>query len=174
MKIIVFLGNPGRKFKNNRHNAGFIIGKIFADEHKIKTNKKDFQSVYGAGSVNNTDILLLFPQTYMNNSGLAVIQTMRYYNEGPENLIVIHDEIELPFGQIKTKSSGGHKGHNGIRSIINHTGTPDFKRIRIGVGRPELKNHVADFLLSDFTKEELNDLINLAPEIIHLIESEIN
>lgn len=174
MKIIAFLGNPGKKYTRNRHNAGFIIGDIFAEQFNIRIKNKKFHSACGSGKVNSTECLLLFPGTYMNNSGLAVNSALQYYGESPENLLVVHDEIELPFGKINVKTDGGHKGHNGIRSIIQHTGTSAFRRIRIGVGRstdPDIK--VADYLLSDFSGEELNKLKELAPEIVEIISNEI-
>jgi peptidyl-tRNA hydrolase, PTH1 family len=175
MKIIVFLGNPGRKYSKNRHNAGFIIGKLFADNFNIFLKKKDFHSDCGSGKINGSDVFIIFPDTFMNKSGLAVREAMNYYNTNPEDLIAVHDEIELPFGVIKNKFSGGHKGHNGLRSIIQHIGSADFNRVRIGVGRPENQNiEVADYLLSDFTDEELTKMKDLAPQIIHLILSLIN
>ena len=174
MKIISFLGNPGRKYKKNRHNAGFIIGEKFADEFNIKVRLKQFHSHFGRGSVDGCEVILLFPQTYMNKSGLAVREVVQYYNETPENLIIIHDEIELPYGDIRAKTGGGHKGHNGLRSIIQNINSAEFTRIRIGVGRPENRDvEVADYLLSNFSKEEYNGLIELSPEIINSIISEI-
>ncbi len=170
MKIIAFLGNPGRKYSRNRHNAGFIIGKIFADKFNISVKKKDFHSECGTGKIEGSDVLIIFPDTYMNKSGLAVSEAVNYYNTSPEDLIAVHDEIELPFGEIRTKTGGGHKGHNGLRSIIQHIDSADFNRIRIGVGRPGNPNiDVADYLLSDFTDEELARIKELAPQIINLI-----
>ena len=108
----------------------------------------------------------------MNNSGLAVSEAMNYYNADPEDIIAVHDEIELPFGDVKVKSGGGHKGHNGLRSIIKHIGTAEFRRVRIGVGRPDNTNiAVADYLLSDFTPDELSNLIVIAPQISNQIKS---
>ncbi len=174
MKIIAFLGNTGKKYSKNRHNAGFIIGDIFADQFNIRIKNKNFHSDCGSGAVKGIECLLLFPRTYMNNSGLAINTAMQYYNESPENLIVVHDEIELSFGKTNVKSDGGHKGHNGIRSIMQHIGTPEFRRVRIGVGRsPDPQIKVADYLLSNFSKEEFNQLIELAPEIIEIIIKEI-
>jgi peptidyl-tRNA hydrolase, PTH1 family len=175
MKIIAFLGNPGRKYSKNRHNAGFIIGKIFADNFNISVKKKEFHSECGIGKVDGNDILLVFPDTYMNKSGMAVSEAMNYYDAGHEDLIAVHDEIELPFGKIRTKTGGGHKGHNGLRSIIQHIGSSDFNRVRIGVGRPANPDiEVADYLLSDFTNDELAELKNLSHQIISLILSSIH
>ena len=146
MKIIACLGNPGRKYRKTRHNVGFIIGEFLSDFHSISVNKKQFSSITGTGKINGTDVCIIMPQTYMNNSGSAVRGAMDFYRAEIEDLIVVHDEIELPFGEVKTKFGGGHKGHNGLRSIIQHTGSADFHRIRIGVGRPENEHlTVADF-----------------------------
>jgi peptidyl-tRNA hydrolase, PTH1 family len=175
MKIIAFLGNPGRKYIKNRHNAGYIIGKIFAKDLNISIKKKEFHSECGSGKIDGIDSMIIFPNTFMNNSGLAVIEAMKFYNTNPEDLIAVHDEIELPFGEIRTKSGGGHKGHNGIRSIIQHIGSQDFNRVRIGVGRPENpKIEVADYLLSDFTDDELLKIKDSAPQITQEILTLIN
>ena len=174
MKIITFLGNPGRTYKKNRHNAGFIIGEKFANEFNISTGLKKFHSHYGRGKAGNNEIALIFPQTYMNKSGLAVNEAIHFFNEKPENLIVVHDEIELPFGDVKVKIAGGHKGHNGLRSIIQNINSAEFIRIRIGVGKPpNPETEVADYLLSNFSKEEYNSLLNMAPEVFNIIISEV-
>ncbi len=142
-------------------------------DHREK--KKEFHSECGSGKIEGIDTMIIFPNTFMNNSGLAVVEAMKFYNTNPEDLIVVHDEIELPFGEIRTKSGGGHKGHNGIRSIIQHIGSPDFNRVRIGVGRPENpKIEVADYLLSDFTDDELTKIKDLAPQITQEILTLIN
>ncbi len=172
MKIIACLGNPGKKYNKNRHNAGFIIGKYFTNEFDISINKKSFNSQHGTGKIENVDVLVLFPSNYMNKSGIAVNAALQYYNEDPENLIVIHDEIELPFGEIRTKIGGGHKGHNGLRSIIQEIGAPDFHRIRVGVGRPPHPDmEVADYVLSNFIEDELKKIEELSPAIIDQIKS---
>jgi peptidyl-tRNA hydrolase, PTH1 family len=133
--------------------------------------KKAFSSVTGTGKYEGTDILMIFPQTYMNSSGVAVQQALSYYREVIENLIVIHDEIEIPAGKFDSKFSGGHRGHNGLRSIVEKTGSRDFYRVRYGAGRPENPNiSVADYLLSNFTSEELNHMEENMENIFHLIK----
>lgn len=172
MKIIACLGNPGRKYKKNRHNAGFIIGHYLVKKLRIKTGKKSFNAESGRGKAWGNDVLILFPDTFMNKSGISVKAALQYYGVSPENLIVIHDEIELPFGDYRIKFGGGHKGHNGLRSIIQENGTADFHRVRIGVGRPENNERaVADYVLSDFSKDELNRLLEDAPEITGIIKN---
>ncbi len=166
MRIIACLGNPGNQYKKNRHNAGFIIGGHLKKEYSISANKKSFSSYYGLGRIADTEVLLLFPDTFMNKSGIAVQAALQYYKEGPENLVVIHDDIELPFGEYRTKIGGGHKGQNGIRSIMQEIATPDFHRLRVGVGRPDDSGKsVAGHVLSNFTKEEIQIIENLYPEI---------
>lgn len=124
MKIIAFLGNPDKKYLRTRHNIGFIIGDDFASRHGIGAGKKMFQSRCGTGKVNGTDVCILFPETYMNSSGDAVSPCLGYFRETPANLIVVHDEIEMPFGEFNSRFGGGHRGHNGLRSIIARTGSP--------------------------------------------------
>lgn len=175
MKILAFLGNPGTKYSRTRHNIGFMAGEYFAAVNNIKINKKVFLSETGTGKIDGTDILLLFPQTYMNESGKAVKKALDYYSESPSSLIVLHDELELRFGEVRTKFSGGHKGHNGIRSIIAETGSPDFHRIRLGIGRPENAHMtVSDHVLSKFTVEEMDAVEKMMPEVVKIINSILN
>jgi PTH1 family peptidyl-tRNA hydrolase len=171
MKIIVCLGNPGKQYSKNRHNAGFLIGGSFATYIGLDLNKKSFSSVSGTCKYEGNDLLMIFPQTYMNSSGVAVQQALSYYREVAENLIVIHDEIEMPAGNFDSKFAGGHRGHNGLRSIVEKTGSRDFYRVRYGVGRPENPNiSVADFVLSNFTAEELDHMEGNMENIFDLIK----
>ena len=165
MKILACLGNPGKKYAYNRHNVGFKVGSHLSKVFNIKINQRQFSSLSGKGRIEDTDILILLPQTYMNNSGIAVQGALSYYREAAENLIVIYDEIELPFGEVNVKFSGGHKGHNGLRAIIQSIKTPDFYRLRIGIGRPQSDIRIADYVLSDFSPEENRRLKELYPEI---------
>ncbi len=165
MKIIACLGNPGKKYAGNRHNAGMIIGAEIARRYTITIHKKEHDAIMGIGTIDGYECLFVMPQTYMNNSGIAVQKVLSYYKENPQNLIVLHDEIELQFGHVKLKFGGGHKGHNGIRSIQQHIGTPDFYRIQIGVGRPIDGTPVADYVLSDFTTEEKNNLHQITHKV---------
>lgn len=172
MIIIACLGNPGKKYNRTRHNAGFIAGEYIASKEGISINKKAFNSETGTGKIRGKDVLLMFPQTYMNNSGTAVQKGLKFYNTSPSNLLVIHDDLELPFGQIKTKFSGGHKGHNGIRSIMAETGSADFHRIRFGIGRPENPHiSVSDHVLANFTADEIKAMEELLPESARIIET---
>ncbi len=113
MKIIACLGNPGRKYRNNRHNIGVLLGEAVAGAAGISLRIKEFSSTTGAGKIAGQAVLMIFPETFMNNSGVALRAAIDYYRETAENIIVIHDEIELPFGEFRLKFGGGHKGHNG-------------------------------------------------------------
>jgi PTH1 family peptidyl-tRNA hydrolase len=166
MKIIACLGNPGNKYTNTRHNIGFFVGEYLAYEYNISLSKKNFQAVVGTGKIEGSEVLLLLPQTYMNNSGQSVQAALSFYKTDVSDLIVVHDEIELTFGDCRIKKGGGHKGHNGLRSIINLTGSADFDRMRFGVGRPENPNiPVADYVLGDFTGSEVQRIKELLPEV---------
>ncbi len=159
MKLIACLGNPGKKYTANRHNAGFLTGDYISKKYGIPLTEKKFSSSYGTGTINGNKIILLFPHTYMNQSGIAVKAALEYFDIPHSSLIAIHDDIEIPFGDVRYKFGGGHKGQNGIRSIIDNVETPDFHRIRIGVGRPQHSEmKVADFLLSDFSADEFQKL----------------
>src|SRR3990172_3900071 len=172
MFIVACLGHPGKKYKNNRHNAGFILGEFLIRNYRISVTSSSFHAVSGKGTIQMREGVLLLPQGYMNRSGVSVRAAMAFYKIQPERLIVIHDEIELPFGVIKKKFGGGHKGNNGIRSIIQEIGTPDFHRIRFGVGRPDKPDTaVADHVLSNFTKEELLQIQELAPAAAEMLIS---
>lgn len=172
MFIIACLGNPGKKYAKNRHNIGFIMGDYIAERYGIPLSASSFDSVSGKGAVEGIEALLLMPQTYMNNSGVPVRQALAFYKVPPERLVAIHDDIELPFGECRSKFGGGHKGQNGIRSIIQELGTPDFHRIRFGVGRPENPEvAVADHVLSNFSGDELSLIRECAPAVMEMTVS---
>ncbi|MDA3900122.1 MAG: aminoacyl-tRNA hydrolase [Spirochaetes bacterium] len=171
MKLIACLGNPGRKYHLNRHNCGFLSGYYMAQKHNVQITKKESLSLTARLKILNEDVLLLLPQTFMNNSGEAVAVALHYYGLNKNDLIVIHDELELSFGDIREKRGGGHKGHNGIRSIISSIGTADFVRIRFGIGRPPHEEmSVASYVLSDFNDDETSSLEECYEKVIALIE----
>jgi PTH1 family peptidyl-tRNA hydrolase len=159
MFVIACLGNPGKKYAGNRHNIGFITGTFMAEKHGCSAAKREFSSHTGKITLEGQECLLVLPQTYMNRSGSAVAEACAYFRVEPENLIVVHDELELPFGEVRHKKGGGHRGHNGLRSIMEHVGSPDFHRVRFGIGRPPHPDvPVADWVLSDFFPEERSSL----------------
>jgi PTH1 family peptidyl-tRNA hydrolase len=157
MKLIVGLGNPGLSYSRNRHNIGFACLRYFAREHNIRLDKKQSQARAGSGKVADEAIILARPQTYMNLSGQSVSRLVDRFNIAPGDLIVIHDDLDLPLGRIRIRQGGSSGGHKGIESIIGELGSQGFIRIRIGIGRPAenaSESEIIDFVLSNFTPEE--------------------
>ncbi|CAM3803965.1 aminoacyl-tRNA hydrolase [Arcobacter cloacae] len=167
MYLIVGLGNIGDKYQFTRHNIGFmVIDEITKNLSTSNINNPNFQSTLLKSGYN----LFSKPTTYMNNSGVAVHSIKEYYKIDLENIIVIHDDLDLPFGAVKFKIGGGHGGHNGLRSLDSHIGK-DYIRVRIGIGKPKEKLDVANYVLSNFSKEEMNQLQDIIPHTIKAIES---
>ena len=153
MKLIVGLGNPGAKYARNRHNIGFMALDMIASDHGFGPWKQKFQGLVTEGRFGSDRAVLLKPETFMNNSGQSVAAAMKFHKIDAEDVVVFHDELDLAPGKIRFKMSGGHAGHNGLRSIHAHIGA-DYGRIRMGVGHPGHKDRVAGFVLSDFAKAE--------------------
>ncbi|CAM3541831.1 MAG: aminoacyl-tRNA hydrolase [Aliarcobacter sp.] len=167
MYLIVGLGNIGEKYQFTRHNIGFmVIDEITKNLSTSNINNPNFQSTLLKSGYN----LFAKPTTYMNNSGVAVHAIKEYYKIDLENIIVIHDDLDLPFGTVKFKIGGGHGGHNGLRSLDSHIGK-DYVRVRIGIGKPKEKLDVANYVLSNFSKEEMKLLQDIIPHTIKAIES---
>ncbi|WP_091500324.1 aminoacyl-tRNA hydrolase [Amphibacillus marinus] len=154
MKCIVGLGNPGLKYQKTRHNVGFMVIDQLAKRNKWTVSKHKFQSHCTIETVGNEQVILLKPQTYMNLSGESVKAVLDFYKLTPEQLLVIYDDLDLPVGKERLRQSGGHGGHNGIRSIIDQLGTKTFNRIRVGIDRPEFDVTVTDYVLGKFSKEQ--------------------
>lgn len=148
MKLIVGLGNPGAKYEHTRHNMGFDTLDLLNETLKIKIDKTKFQGVYGKGE----DIILFKPETFMNLSGIAVREIMTFYKIDIDDLLVISDDMALPVGKIRLRENGSSGGHKGLQNIIDNLGTNQFKRIRIGIGKPTINN--IDFVLSRPSEEE--------------------
>ena len=153
MKLIVGLGNPGAKYARNRHNIGFMALDMIASDHGFGPWKQKFQGLVTEGRFGSDRAVFLKPETFMNNSGQSVAAAMKFHKIDAEDVVVFHDELDLAPGKIRFKMSGGHAGHNGLRSIHAHIGA-DYGRIRMGVGHPGHKDRVAGFVLSDFAKAE--------------------
>ena len=151
MFLIVGLGNPGKEYEATRHNVGFMCVDALATEYKFETFKNKFDGELAQGEIADEKVYLLKPQTFMNLSGNSVVKVANFYKILPQNIIVIHDDIDLPMGKIKTKIGGSAGGHNGIKSI-DAAITPNYNRIRIGIGRPQ--NEASDFVLSRFSKND--------------------
>lgn len=150
IKLIVGLGNPGTQYEKTRHNAGFIFLDYLADSQGSRWSASgQFQAQVAEFSSGASRITLLKPLTFMNKSGLSVGKLFRYYKLRPEELLVVHDELDLPEGVVKMKRDGGHAGHNGLRDIIAHIDSRDFYRLRLGIGRPAVGANVADYVLSN-------------------------
>ncbi len=162
MIVLAGLGNPGDKYARNRHNIGFMAVDEIVRRHHLEPWRNKFKAEVCDGLIGSQKVLMLKPQTFMNLSGEAIGAAMRYYDLDPADVIVIHDELDLPPGKLRTKTGGGHAGHNGLRSIHQHIG-PDFHRIRLGIGHPGDKNKVHSYVLKDFAKadgEWLDELID--------------
>lgn len=154
--IIVGLGNPGLKYENTRHNAGFMAVDTLAEKHKADIKKLRFKSLTGEIMLGGKRCLVMKPSTFMNNSGEAVVEAMNFYKIPIENVIVCFDDISLDPGKLRIRKKGSDGGHNGIKSIIYLTGSDNFPRVKIGVGKKPNKDYdLADWVLSNFTKEEL-------------------
>jgi PTH1 family peptidyl-tRNA hydrolase len=154
MKIVVGLGNPGRKYERTRHNAGFMAVDELARAAGIALSQEKCHALLGKGAMGTEKVVLAEPQTYMNDSGRSVAALLKDSYASVADLIVLHDELDLAAGVVRVKTGGGHGGHNGLRSIIEYLGTADFVRVRIGIGRPVPGMDTADYVLSPFLAEE--------------------
>ncbi len=173
IKLIVGLGNPGPKYSETRHNAGFWFVEDLASQYNSRfLPEKKFHGEVARINLEGKDIWLLKPETYMNRSGLSVVSLALFYKIAPENILVAHDEIDLKAGTARLKSGGGHGGHNGLRDIIAHLGTKDFQRLRIGVDHPGSKDMVVDYVLKrpdpkdrQAIEDSINEALRVMPKI---------
>ena len=177
MKLIVGLGNPGRFYADNRHNIGFMCVSHLAKLQNIRFDRKQGHARTGIGNIGRNKIIVARPQTYMNASGESVSALVRKLNVSPPDLIVIHDDLDLPVGKIRLRLGGSSGGHKGIDSIIARLGTRDFYRIRVGIGRPDSaetseaakEEAVIAYVLSDFTPEERKIIEDTLPRVSEAI-----
>ncbi len=168
--LLVGLGNPGPRYAGNRHNVGFMVLEHLAGTAGIAVTRSKFKGLYGTGDFDGQSLVLLEPQTFMNLSGQAVSQARSFFDVEPSRILVVHDELDLPFGTLRLKIGGGHAGHNGLRSIMAELGTGDFARLRVGIGRP-LKGDVVDFVLQDFGADQkpwIGDLLERGTAALRL------
>lgn len=166
--LIVGLGNPGRGHRTNRHNIGFMALERLAGRHGIDLKRVQSRAIVGTGRIANRAAILAKPQTFMNLSGEAVGPLLNYYRVPAERLLVVYDELDLPFGVIRLREKGSAGGHNGMRSIIQHAGS-EFPRLRLGIGRPPGRMEAAAYVLQDFSREDLpllNDMLDKATDAI--------
>jgi PTH1 family peptidyl-tRNA hydrolase len=168
--LIAGLGNPGREFKGNRHNIGFMVVDRLAEKYGIRLGRVQQKAITGEGRIKERPVILVKPQTFMNRSGDSVGPLANYYKVALEHVLVVYDEIDLPFGTLRLRSKGGSGGHNGMRSIIQHLGQ-DFPRLRLGVGRPSGRMPPAAHVLRDFDKDEQPILIELLDLVVEAVET---
>ena len=171
MQILVGLGNPGSRYAGNRHNIGFMVLDAIAREHRAAPWRRRFQSEAAEAVIGGERVLLLKPQTFMNDSGRAVGEAARFFKMGLDAITVFHDELDLKEGKLRVKSGGGDAGHNGLRSITAHLGS-GYRRVRLGIGHPGDKNLVHPYVLSDFFKEEwpwVKDLTEACAQFVPLL-----
>ena len=152
--LIVGLGNPGKRYELTRHNIGFMVLEKLAAQLEIQLKHKSFNALWGKRTIAGKNLLLAKPQTFMNLSGTAVRQLQSFFKTDISNLIVIHDDLDLPFGAIRLKSGGGTAGHKGLASIESNLGTSGFMRVRLGIGKPVDKSRIEGYVLEPFRKEE--------------------
>ncbi|KAJ8773103.1 hypothetical protein K2173_028280 [Erythroxylum novogranatense] len=157
--LIVGLGNPGKKYQGTRHNVGFEMVDAIADAEGIHLNSLSFKSLFGKGFIGNVPVMLAKPQTFMNASGESVGPIVSYYKIPLKQVLLVYDDLDLPFAKLRLLPKGGHGGHNGMRSVIDHfKGNRDFPRLRIGIGRPPGKMDAANFVLRPFNRQEREEL----------------
>jgi PTH1 family peptidyl-tRNA hydrolase len=176
MYVIAGLGNPGKEYASSRHNAGYMAVEYLAGKLNTKLNKLKFNSVYGDTSINGEKVMLVKPVTYMNKSGIAIAEIVKFYKISTSNLIVIYDDIDIPLGALRIRPSGSAGTHNGMKSIVDSIGS-EFPRIRIGIGRNE-EMDLADFVLQKFSRNEkdiVTPIIERAAEAaVEIIENGID
>lgn len=157
VKLIAGLGNPGTRYQWTRHNAGFMVLDRLSEIAGIQISKKGFSGLCGEGWWKGERLLLLKPLTFMNLSGRSVAEAIRFHKLSPQDVVVVHDDLDIPFGRVKLKRGGGHGGHNGLRSILAELGNGDFTRVRVGIDRP-VRGDVVDYVLTPFSREETRQL----------------
>ncbi|MFZ3155892.1 MAG: aminoacyl-tRNA hydrolase [Smithella sp.] len=165
LHLIVGLGNPGNRYKLTRHNIGFMVLEKLATQWEVDLKHKSFDALWNRGKIAGENVILAMPQTYMNLSGNAVRRLLAYFKGDVNKLIVIHDDLDLPFGTVRLKTAGGNAGHKGLISIATCLGSGDFMRIRLGIGKPADKSRVESYVLEKFETEDsalLESIIQLA------------
>ena len=177
MKLIVGLGNPGKEYAGTRHNCGFMVIDRLASKLNVDVDQNKFKGLYAKVKYHGEDIILLKPQTYMNLSGESVNAVMNFFKIDKEDLLVIYDDLDMPVGKLRLRKTGSSGGHNGIKNIIAHLNSQDFKRIRVGIDRHKYMN-VADYVLSRFSKVESEaieqGIENAANAVLDYLDNDFN
>ena len=172
--IVVFLGNPGLKYNMTRHNAGFMACDAVERDLGVSVNKLRFKALTATVNIGGQSVLLMKPQTYMNLSGDAVVQAVRFYKVEPDHVLVVSDEVALPLGKLRIRKSGSAGGHNGLKSIIAQLGTEGFPRIRMGIGAPPHPDYdMADWVLGVFRNQDAEDMLKLSKRVSEAVQSYI-
>ena len=178
MKIIVGLGNPGKEYERTRHNTGFMVLDKISDKFNIEIKKEKCKALIGTGEINGEKVMLVKPQTFMNLSGEAIRPLIDFYKEDIENVIVIFDDIDLEIGQIRIKEKGSAGTHNGMKSVLVHLGTEKFKRIKVGIGKPNKNVDLIGHVLGKFSEDEFkileNSINNAVEATIMLVKNEVS
>jgi PTH1 family peptidyl-tRNA hydrolase len=171
VKLVCGLGNPGLEYAGHRHNIGFAVVDRLSAALGIPLGQEKFEGRFGQGDLDGARVLLLEPQTFMNDSGRSLTAAARFYKVTLADVLVVHDELDLPFGRLQLKSGGGTGGHNGLTSIVEQLGEDDFARLRFGIGKPEgpnVKERVTAHVLHDFSSQERNDLERLVERAVEM------
>ena len=169
MKLVVGLGNKGREYENTRHNMGFMLVDRYLQYKNITDKfKEKFNAMYIETTINNEKVIFIKPMTYMNNSGIAVRAFVDFYKLNSEDILVISDDLDLDLGKFRLRRNGSSGGHNGLKSIISHLGTDNFKRLRIGISND--KDDVINYVLSKFSKKELNDIDTMFDTLVDVLD----
>ena len=169
MKLIVGLGNIGKEYENTRHNMGFMLVDRYLEYRNITDKfKEKFNAMYVETTINNEKVIFIKPTTYMNNSGIAVRAFVDFYKSSSEDILVISDDLDLDLGKFRLRRNGSSGGHNGLKSIISHLGTDDFKRLRIGISND--KDDVINYVLSKFSKKELNEIDEMFNTLVNVLD----
>ena len=169
MKLIVGLGNIGKEYENTRHNMGFMLVDRYLEYRNITDKfKEKFNAMYVETTINNEKVIFIKPTTYMNNSGIAVRAFVDFYKLSSEDILVISDDLDLDLGKFRLRRNGSSGGHNGLKSIISHLGTDDFKRLRIGISND--KDDVINYVLSKFSKRELNEIDTMFDTLVNVLD----
>ncbi len=165
MFLVACLGNPGKEYELTRHNAGFIAADELVRRYNFAPYKSKFDGQIAEGNIGGEKIIILKPETYMNKSGLSLHKALSFYKIPLNNVIVIHDDMDLPAGKLKVKVGGGHGGHNGLKSIDAHLGK-EYQRVRLGIGHPQDRNEVVNYVLGRFSKSEKEELDKAIDDVI--------
>ena len=169
MKLIVGLGNIGKEYENTRHNMGFMLVDRYLQYKNITDKfKEKFNAMYVETTINNEKVIFIKPTTYMNNSGIAVRAFLDFYKLNSEDILVISDDLDLDLGKFRLRRNGSSGGHNGLKSIISHLGTDGFKRLRIGISND--KDDVINYVLSKFSKKELNEIDTMFDTLVDVLD----